>query len=146
MNYGRAFNQYKDLNIQTAGKLELVIICYENAILCLRQAKDHFKDREIEQKAAKIQTALSIIGALQSNLDFDKGDKIAKGLDSLYSYITKRIILADIQKDFQVFDECINILTELKSAWEGISKTKEDHTPVKNAADPNVKGFSQIAA
>lgn len=146
MSYGKAFKQYKRSSIETAGKLDLIIMCYDKTILCLRQAKEHFKDNDIEKKALKIQKSLDIISELQISLNFDKGGEIAKGLDSLYSYLTKRIILADIQKDFVVFDECINILSELKSAWEGISTPKEKHMPMNNAANQGIKRLShQIA-
>lgn len=147
MDYGKAFRQYKRSSIETAGKLELIIMCYDNAILCLQQSKDHLENREIDKKAVKIQKALNIINELQSSLNFDKGDNIAKSLDSLYTYLTNRVILADIQKDFSIFNECINILTELKSAWEGIKPEKEKTDNVDTAAGQEIRRLShQVAA
>lgn len=98
MGYGKAFRQYNRSSIETAGKLDLIIMCYDKAILCINQAKSHLRDGEIIKKAAKLQNALDILSQLQSNLNFEKGGEIAKGLDSLYSYVRKRLILADIQK------------------------------------------------
>jgi flagellar secretion chaperone FliS len=137
MDYGKAFRQYKRSSIETAGKLELIIMCYEKTILCLNQAKNHLIDGDIIKKVAKLQNALDIIAELQSSLNFEKGGEIAKSLDSLYSYITKRIILADIQKAYNIFDECVDILTELKSAWEGISSPKDE--PLVNNYNENIE-------
>ena len=146
MDYGKAFKQYKRSSIETADKLELVIMCYDKAILCLQQSKEHLRNNEIEVKVQKIQKALDIISELQSNLNFEKGDKIATSLDSLYTYLTNRIILADVQKDFSIFDECINILSELKSSWEGIKTEKEEPAPVNNTAGQEIPRLSnQIA-
>jgi flagellar secretion chaperone FliS len=147
MDYGKAFKQYKRSSIETAGKLELVIMCYDKTILCLNQAKDHLREGEIVKKVTKIQKALDIIAELQSCLNFEKGGEIAKSLDSLYSYITKRVILADIQKAYNIFDECVYILTELKSAWEGIAEPKEAPVALDSNAGMEIRRLShQIAA
>ena len=150
MDYSKAFNQYERSDIETAGQLDLIIMCYQKVILCLKQSKDHLENKIFDKKAHKVITALNILNELQSNLNFDKGGQIAKSLDSLYTYLTSRIIIADIQKNFSIFDECINILTELKSAWEGIKKEekgeKEELTPINNTAGQEIRRLShQIA-
>jgi flagellar secretion chaperone FliS len=123
MGYGKALSQYKRSNIETAGKLDLVIMCYENAILCLAQAKEHLKEQEMGKKVQKFQKALNLISELQCSLNMEKGGLIAKNLDALYSYITKRLLLGDIQKDMTAYDECIHILKELNEAWQTIKST-----------------------
>ncbi|MBN2418728.1 MAG: flagellar export chaperone FliS, partial [Deltaproteobacteria bacterium] len=141
-----AFKQYKRSSIETAGKLDLVIMCYDKAILCLQQSKDHIIDKNFINKGEKIKKTLDIINELQANLDLDKGGTIAKSLDSLYTYLTSRIILADVQKNLSIFDECITILGELKSAWEGIKLEKTEPAPVINRADHEIPRLShQIA-
>jgi flagellar secretion chaperone FliS len=127
MGYGKSLSQYKRSNIETAGKLDLVIMCYEKAVLCLAQAKEHIKENEIEKKVEKFQRALDIINELQGSLNMEKGGQIAKNLDALYSYITKRLIVGDIQKDLSTYDESIRILSELLEAWKTIKSTETDH-------------------
>jgi flagellar protein FliS len=126
MVYGKISNQYKRSNIETAGKLDLVIMCYETAILYLTQVKDHIKDKNVEKKVYKFQKVINIITELQGCLDMEKGGQIARNLDSLYSYLTKRLLLGDIRKDLSVYDEAIRILIELKDAWQAI-KSEENH-------------------
>jgi flagellar secretion chaperone FliS len=125
MGYGKVLNQYKRSSIETAGKLDLVIMCYDKATLCLAQAKEHIKEKEVEKKVQKFQKALNIINELQCSLNIEKGGQIAKNLDSLYSYITKRLLVGDINKDLSAYDESIHILNELKEAWQTI-KSEED--------------------
>ena len=146
MDYGKAFRQYNRSSIETADKLELIIICYDKAILCLQQTKDHFKDNDFIKKSEKIKRALAIINELHANLDMDKGGKIAASLDSLYTYLTSRILLADIQKNISILDECINILSELKSGWEGIRTERKEPAPIINTANQEMRRLShQIA-
>ena len=120
MVYGRVLNQYKRSNIETAGKLDLIIMCYERAIQLLAQVKDHIQEKEFAKKAHKFKKVLDIIDELQSCLDMEKGGKIARNLDSLYSYMTKRLLVGDIKKDLTAYDEGIRILSELKDAWQAI--------------------------
>jgi flagellar secretion chaperone FliS len=127
MGYGKLLSQYRRSNIETAGKIDLVIMCYENAILCLAQAKEHFKEKDIEKKVQKFEKALNLISSLQCCLDMEKGGQIAKNLDALYSYITKRLIVGDVQKDMKVYDESIRILSELLESWKAIKSSEADH-------------------
>jgi flagellar protein FliS len=127
MAYGKFSKQYKRSNIETAGKLDLIIMCYETAILCLTQVKVHIKDKNVEKKAYKLQKAINIITELQCWLNMEKGGLIAKNLDSLYTYLIKRLLVADIQKDETAYDESIRILSELKEAWQAI-KSQEDQS------------------
>lgn len=147
MTYRKMNKQYKKANIETAGKLDLIVMCYERTILCLNQAKNHLKEKEYEKKGRKIQKALDIINELQSSLNIEKGGVIAKNLDSIYSYITNRILIGDIQKDLSVFDECMNILEELKDAWIEISHPKaEERIEAVGKHDPGVKERIMVAA
>jgi flagellar protein FliS len=145
MSYGKTFHQYERSDIETAGQLDLIIICYQKVILCLKQSKDHIKEKEFDKKANKIMTALNIINELHSSLNFDEGGQIAKSLDSLYTYLTNRIILADVRKNLSIFDECINILNELKSGWEGIKPEEEETAPLNNKTDQIPRLSHQIA-
>jgi flagellar secretion chaperone FliS len=126
MVYGKSINQYQRSNIETAGKLDLVIMCYERAIQLLSQAKVHFREKEVAKKAIKVKKVLDIISELQGCLDMEKGGQIARNLDSLYSYLTKKLLVGDIRKDLSVYDEAIRILSELKDAWQTI-KSEENH-------------------
>jgi flagellar secretion chaperone FliS len=146
MGYGKVLNQYRKTTIETAGKLDLVIMCYEKSILFLTQAKEHFKEKEFEKKAYKFQKALGIINELQRSLNMEQGGEIARNLDSLYSHITKRLLTGDIRKDLTAYDESIHILNELMEAWQAI-KTEDD--PQENVyAKRNMlqSGASCIAA
>ena len=147
MVYGKVLNQYKRSNIETAGKLDLIIMCYEKTIQCLRQAKDHIKGKEFEKKVRKVQKAMDIISALQGCLDIEKGGEIARNLDAIYTYLNRRILLGDIRRDLSIFDECVRILDELKSAWKEISSSEGQEQIISmGRPDHGNKEIAQIAA
>jgi len=146
MVYGKVSSQYKRSGIETAGKLDLIIMCYERAILLLEQVKDHIKEKEVERKAHKVKKVLDIISELQGCLDMEKGGQIAKNLDSLYSYMTKRLLIGDIKKDLTSYDESIKILSELKEAWVAIKSDEDRQEDVYVNRDMPKPETSRIAA
>jgi flagellar secretion chaperone FliS len=146
MVYGKVLNQYKRSNIETAGKLGLIIMCYERAIQLLTQVKDHIQEKEMVKKAQKVKKVLDIISELQGCLNMEKGGQIARNLDSLYSYITKRLLVGDIRKDLTVYDEAIRILTELKDAWQTIKYEDDPRENAYKEKDMSQSEFSHFAS
>jgi flagellar protein FliS len=146
MDYKKS-NSYERTSIETAGKLDLVIMCYDKAIQLLKQAKGHFKTGDLEKKARKMQSALDIINELQSCINMEEGGQIARNLDGIYTYITRRLLQGDIKNDISVFDECVNILSELKDAWVEISHTRtEERIEAIRNHDPGIKEKVMVAA
>lgn len=144
MSYKRFSNKYQRTSLATAGKMDLVIACYEKAIQCLHIAKISYDTGEIEIKANNLQKALNIINELQGALDFDAGGEISKNLDSLYSYVTRRLIEGDLKRNLSVFDESINILSELNEAWKNIAQGEEQ--PNASASSPSYSPENRMSA
>jgi flagellar protein FliS len=134
--YVNGANAYHSTGVMTADPKRLVIMCYEGAIDSLKLAKKMFIAKDFESKAKAITKAQGIISELMQALDFEKGGEIAKNLDAIYNYISRRIIEADITRDLSGLDEAIRILEELKSAWEeifyGHTKTETTSTNVND--------------
>lgn len=111
---------YRKTTVITADPGGLVLMCYEGAIDHLKIAKIKFREKDYEGKFKALTMATSLIDELLYGLDFEKGGALARNLEALYNYITRRIIQADANKDIDAFDEVIGILTELLSAWKEI--------------------------
>lgn len=116
---------YQQVSFLTADPKKLILICYRQAILNLKAAREHFLAKEYEAKAKSLQKALDFICELNNALDFEKGGTIAKNLDTLYKYITRSLLEADIKRDVNIFTAIIGMLEELESAWEEICSPKE---------------------
>jgi flagellar secretion chaperone FliS len=111
---------YRNTEVVTADPGKLVLMCYEGAIFQLKIAKTKFQEKKFEDKGKALIKALDFIQELASSLDFEKGDLIARNLDSIYNYVTRRIHQADVTKDLGGIDEAIGLLAELLSAWKEI--------------------------
>ena len=116
--YSNGFQSYRKTNVITADPKRLVLMCYEGAIENLKIARNRYVEKDYEGKALVIKKAQDIINELMCSLDFEKGGSVARNLESLYNYMTRRIIHADINRDINAIDEVIGMFNELKSAWE----------------------------
>lgn len=146
MIYKKLSTRYEKTEIATAGKIDLVVLCYEKAIQSLQLAIMNYEANDYAAKAKAFTRAIDIINELQCSLDRSKGGVIADNLDAIYSYLTRRLIEADIKKDISVFKESVHILSELKEAWtEIIAAEKENIEPVSRPENLKV-GSVQIAA
>jgi len=121
MGYEKAVNSYRKTSVETSDKLNLVIMCYEEAIHAIKQAKVEYKQANYPSKAKHLTKAQDIILELLSCLDREKGEAIAANLAGLYSYMLRRLMLGDRQRDLRAFDEVAGLLGELLESWKVIA-------------------------
>ena len=120
---GRA-SHYKQVDRYTgvadADPHQLVQMLLEGALGKIAVVKGLMSHGEIEKKGEGIGQAISIISSLRSSLDLSAGGELALNLDSLYDYIERRLLQANLKNDTEILDEVTRLLREIKSAWESI--------------------------
>jgi flagellar protein FliS len=72
-------------------------------------------------KGVFISKAIAIIGeGLHASLDKKVGGELAENMSSLYEYMVKRLIDANLKNDITILDEVSGLLGELAGAWDSI--------------------------
>ena len=134
-----ALKEYTKINVQTgiesASPHRLIQMLIDGALAKIAQAKGHMKAKSISKKGDDISTAISIIGGLRDSLDHDKGGSIAQNLESLYEYMTYRLMEANLKNDILILDEVHDLLMEIKTVWDAIGI--ETNPAVTQAANQN---------
>ncbi len=124
-----ALKEYNKVNLQSdiegATPHHLIQMLIDGALARLAQAKGHMSAKSTAQKGEDIGMAISIIGGLRDSLDHDKGGEIVGNLDSLYEYMTNRLIESNINNDISIVEEVHDLLMEIKFAWDGIANYEE---------------------
>ena len=124
-----ALKEYNRVNLQTgienASPHHLIQMLIDGALSRLAQAKGHMMANSINQKGEDISMAISIIGGLRDSLDHDKGGAIASNLESLYEYMSNRLMESNVKNDVAIIDEVHDLLMEIKLAWDGIANHQE---------------------
>lgn len=127
--HNAGIQQYQQVGIETgvaaANPIELVVMLYEGAIAACNQAIPYVQQKEYLHKSQYIFKAIRIIQAgLRISLDKKAGGKIAEDLDALYGYMINQLLKANIDNEVAPVKEVIRLLSELKEAWQAISKTE----------------------
>ena len=115
-----------ETGVLSASPNKLIIMLYEGAIKACKNAIDNMQSKDIPKKCTMISNAILIIeSGLRLSLNKKAGGEIAERLDALYAYMSQRLMIANIQNKPEIINEVIQLLTDLKGAWEAISTTQE---------------------
>lgn len=133
------YRNYKEVEIETASGLKLVVMLYAGAIRFLNMAKEGIEQRKLDIANNNIIKAQDIVSELMTSLNFDAGE-IANNLYSLYIYINRRLLEANIEKNTEILNEVIRLLVTLKDAWEEILKHQNNPDSPKKSASLNIAG------
>ncbi len=115
-------NRYQQVNIETADQLTLIVMLYDGLLRFLNRALQKFKSGEVAYYECK--KASDIAFHLLSTLRSDQGE-LSKNLTSLYFYIYKQIVMADMERSARRIEEILPVIRELKAGWEGIREREK---------------------
>ena len=115
-------NVHLESRVADASPHRLIQMLFEGVLERIAQAKGAMQQNQVERKAGLINKAVAIVGGLQGSL-VDAGDgELTANLDSLYDYMIRRLLEANIKNDESMLDEVASLVLEIKGAWDAISK------------------------
>jgi len=121
-----AIKQYQSVNTNAqlvdATPHRLIQMLMEGGLTRLAQAKGAMGRNDVALKGTLIGKAVDIVGGLRQGLNLEAGGEVAANLDSLYIYMTTRLVEANRKNDPAILDEVAGLLREIKSGWDGISQ------------------------
>ncbi|WPC74850.1 flagellar export chaperone FliS [Vibrio porteresiae] len=109
-----------DSQLSAASPHKVVQMLMAGAIERLIQGKAAMQAGNIPVKGERLGKALDIIISLRGCLSMEDGGDIAKNLDQLYEFMIGQITIANQQNNPQPLDDVIDIVREIKSAWDQI--------------------------
>jgi len=117
----RALASYGDVKVTTgvaaADNVQLIQMLFDGLIESLATAKGHIERGSIMEKSKALARAGRIVVGLQGALDFDKGGDIARNLNDLYAYVTRRLFHVNAHNDLEALAEVHNLMSEIRGAW-----------------------------
>ncbi len=130
MNPMLALRQYQKVNgvAQTseASPHRLVQMLMQGGLDRIAQAKGAMARNDVAQRGILIGKAIGIVGGLREGLDLENhADSLAE-LDNLYSYMSKRLVEANVQNDPEILNEVARLLITVKEGWDAIDDQPAD--------------------
>ncbi|MFD2180263.1 flagellar export chaperone FliS [Veronia pacifica] len=109
-----------DSQLSEASPHKVVQMLMAGAIERLVQGKAAMQAGNVAIKGERLGKALDIVISLRSCLSMDEGGEIAENLDALYDFVIRQISVANRDNLEQPIDDVVEILMEIKSAWDQI--------------------------
>jgi flagellar protein FliS len=117
MNPQNAKSVYREIEIQGATPLQVVVALYDAALQDIRGAIAAQKHNDIEERTAQVKHCLLTLEQLQGRLDFERGGEIAENLDRFYSTVRGKLVEASIKSSADAFGAIADMVTTVRSAW-----------------------------
>jgi flagellar secretion chaperone FliS len=114
-------NQYKQTQVMTSSRVQIVVLLYDAAIQSIELARAGIESNDPKEKGRFLGRAISIIGELNSVLDFEQGGEIARSLHRLYEYMLSELVMANARNDVRRLDGPHRCLTTLREGWREIA-------------------------
>jgi flagellar protein FliS len=107
---------------QNASPAGLVVILYDLLVHDLEQAITAFAERNIETRTKEIKHAFLVLQQLEGSLDMEQGGESAQHLSRFYSALRRNILQAQIKADPGILRKQIDLVLDVRQAWQQIDK------------------------
>ncbi len=116
----QAYAQYKNSKVLTASPAELTLMLYDGAIKFCNIAKDAIDNKDIQKAHENIIKAQKIIDYLRQTLDMKY--PVAQDFENIYSYLSQRLIEANVKKDTEILEELLTHLRSVRDNWKEVMR------------------------
>ncbi|MCM3092529.1 MULTISPECIES: flagellar export chaperone FliS [unclassified Cytobacillus] len=118
MAVNNPYQSYQQNSVNTASPGELTLMLYNGCLKFIHQAKKAIEEKNIEMKNTNIQKAQSIIQELMVTLNMDM--EVSKNMMSLYDFMNRRLMEANIRNDASILAEVEGLVTEFRDTWKEV--------------------------
>lgn len=109
--------------VMSASQQQLVNMLFEGALSALVRARLFLQDGNIEGKGLSLSKAINIIeNGLRQGLAEESGDELTTNLLSLYAYMVRRLLQANLRNDVEAIVEVEALLRNIADAWKEVAQ------------------------
>jgi len=117
MPLANPFARYQQTAVRTADRGDLLILTYEALLRWLGRAEEAIAARNVVDAHQALMNSQDLVLNLVSSLDFEKGGEVARNLASLYEFIARQLVQANVEKDAALIASIRELVAPLLDAW-----------------------------
>lgn len=133
------YSAYMAGQIQTQSPESLITDLYNGALRFMREAKEAMNTRAYDKTSYFLGRAQDIIQELLADVNPEAGD-VALNLQSLYSFMYKELVEANVKKDPAKIDEVYEMVKDLRDSWEEAVRRYRTERGASLGQKANLKG------
>jgi flagellar secretion chaperone FliS len=118
MAISNPYQSYQQNSVNTASPGELTLMLYNGCLKFINLAKQAIQAKDIQTKNTNILKAQKIIKELMVTLNLDL--EISNNMMSLYDYVNRRLIEANIKNDTVILEEVEGLITDFRDTWKQV--------------------------
>jgi flagellar protein FliS len=116
MAINNPYQSYQQNSVNTASPGELTLMLYNGCLKFITLGKKAIAEKNIQEKNTNLIKAQKIIQELMVTLKMDLA--ISRELMSLYDYLNRRLIEANIKSDLDILEEVEGFVMEFRDTWK----------------------------
>ncbi len=115
-----AYQQYQQSVVNTSTPQDLTLMLYNGLAKFLKLSIQGIEEKDIEKTNNNLVKSQNIILEFMSTLDTRY--EISNSLMSMYDYMNRRLVEANIKKDKAIVEEVLGLAEELRDTWQQAMK------------------------
>ena len=109
--------EYLKTKVMTASAEMLTLMLWDGAIRFAEQGKDAILKKDIESSYKALVRSQKIVMELNASLKHDVNPDLCGKLASLYNFIYRRLVEANLEKDPKFVDDALEIMRHQRETW-----------------------------
>jgi flagellar secretion chaperone FliS len=118
MGSSNPYQSYQQNSVNTASPGELTLMLYNGCLKFIHLAKKAIQEKNIEVKNTNLIKAQNIVRELMVSLNMEL--EVSQSMMSLYDYLNRRLIEANIKSDAVILDEVEEFIVEFRDTWKQV--------------------------
>ena len=119
-----AYSQYNNSKVLTASPAELTLMLYEGAIKFCNIAIVAVEQNDIEKAHVHIVKVERIVDYFRQTLDMEI--PVSEDFERVYSYLSQRLVEANIKKDKEILEEVNEHLRTMRDTWKEVMRINRE--------------------
>jgi len=151
MGMSQELTTYRQMSVETASPVELVIMLSDALVRDLKQVASSIRDHDIEERVKHSNHALQVLQELDLMLDFEHGGETANELARVYSYVRAKLVESQIKLNPAIVERQTEFIEQIRQAWQESANTaklasKSAAGEVPSAAEGASGRYASVAA
>ncbi|MGA9224748.1 MAG: flagellar export chaperone FliS [Mesobacillus sp.] len=118
MALNNPYQSYQQSSVNTASPGELTLMLYNGCLKFINLSKHAMEQKDIPARNTNILKAQKIVQELMVTLNMDL--EVSENMMSLYDYMHRRLIEANIKNDKAILEEVESLVTEFRDTWKQV--------------------------
>lgn len=123
---------YRQVDARGATPVGLIVLTYDAAANSIHAAMRAISNGDVEQRTKHLNHLFTVIGVLQSALDYERGGEVARRLGRFYDIARAKTLEASMKASPAILEDLAAQFLSIREAWAEVEN--QVHGSLKTAA------------